>query len=261
MTVSLAIDVGKSSFAWSLTDAARVRLLGPVESAMTAPAVREVVARVEAALPVGARVRVGVEAAGHYHRPLLTPMAWPRDWQIVELNPAHVTEQRRVMGRRRVKTDAIDLEAITELLLAARGLPVIWPEAVLGELTAWSAHRLRRVATRAATKNQLLGQLDRSFPGLTLVLPDVLGTKIGRLVAAEFADPATGGRRPTRSVRKVRGARRCSRGQWCCRVGPAGLGGWRRFRTARWRRRFRSRDSVSAPRLGVRHNGHFGAAP
>ena len=50
--------------------------------------------------------------------------------------------------------------------------------------------RTRRVATRTATKNQLLGQLDRAFPGLTWALPDVLGTKIGRLVVAEFADPA-----------------------------------------------------------------------
>ena len=58
------------------------------------------------------------------------------------------------------------------------------------ELAAWAAHRSRRVATRSATKNQLLGQLDRAFPGLTRALPDVLGTKIGRLVAAEFADPA-----------------------------------------------------------------------
>ena len=49
---------------------------------------------------------------------------------------------------------------------------------------------LQRVATRTATKNQLLGQLDRAFPGLTRALPDVLGTKIGRLVATEFADPA-----------------------------------------------------------------------
>ena len=43
---------------------------------------------------------------------------------------------------------------------------------------------------RTATKNQLLGQLDRTFPGLTLALPDVLATKVGLLVAAEFADPA-----------------------------------------------------------------------
>jgi len=32
--------------------------------------------------------------------------------------------------------------------------------------------------------------LDRTFPGLARALPDVLGTKVGRLVAAEFADPA-----------------------------------------------------------------------
>ena len=63
---------------------------------------------------------MGVEAAGHYHRPLAAPAVWP-GWEVVELNPAHVTEQRRVMGRRRVKTDAMDLEAITELLLAGRG--------------------------------------------------------------------------------------------------------------------------------------------
>jgi hypothetical protein len=61
---------------------------------------------------------------------------------------------------------------------------------LIGEVTAWAQHRSRRVATRTATKNQLLGQLDRAFPGLTLALPDVLGTKIGRLVAAEFSDPA-----------------------------------------------------------------------
>jgi transposase len=62
-------------------------------------------------------------------------------------------------------------------------------EAVVGELAAWAAHRTRRVQARTATTNQLLGQLVRAFPGLTLVLPAVLGTKVGRLVAAEFAGP------------------------------------------------------------------------
>ena len=70
------------------------------------------------------------------------------------------------------------------------GQPVRDRSLVLGELTAWSAHRTGRVALRTATKNQLLGQLDRTFPGLTLALPDVLATKVGRLVAAEFSDPA-----------------------------------------------------------------------
>ena len=43
---------------------------------------------------------------------------------------------------------------------------------------------------RTATKNQLLDQLDRAFPGLSPALPDVLGTKIGRLIVAELSDPA-----------------------------------------------------------------------
>jgi transposase len=88
-----------------------------------------------------------------------------------------------------VKTDAIDLEAITELVLAGHGVPVTARAAAVIELTGWAMHRSRRVLTRTATKNQLLAQLDRCFPGVTLALPDVLGTRIGRLVAVEFADP------------------------------------------------------------------------
>jgi transposase len=190
-TVVVAVDVGKSSAVLSVTDAARHRLLGPVEFTMTRSSLLQVVDRIGGVLPaVGVSVKVGVEAAGHYHQPLIEASAWPVGWELLELNPAHVTEQRRVQGRRRVKTDAIDLEAITELLLAGRGIAVTGRDLVIGELVAWAAHRARRIQTRTATKNQLLGQLDRSFPGLTLVLPDVLGTKVGRLIAVEFGDPA-----------------------------------------------------------------------
>ena len=189
-TVVVAVDVGKSCVALSVTDAARHRLLGPVEFAMTAPALSAVVERIVKVLPdTGALVKIGVEAAGHYHRPMLSA-PWPPGWEVLELNPAHVAEQRRIQGRRRLKTDAIDLDAITELVLSGRGIPLTAAQdEVIGCLQAWSAHRTRRVLTRTATKNQLLGQPDRSFPGLTLALPDVLRTKVGRLVAAHFADP------------------------------------------------------------------------
>ena len=184
----VAVDVGKNRAALSVTDADRRRLLGPVDFAMTAPAVAAVLERVCVVLPAAA-VKVGIEAAGHYHRPLLAAGVWPAGWQVLELSPARVAEQRRVQGRRRVKTDAIDLEAITELVLAGHGVPVTAPAVTLTELTGWAMHRRRRVQTRTATKNQLLAQLDRCFPGLTLALPDVLGTQVGRLVAVEFADP------------------------------------------------------------------------
>jgi transposase len=190
-TVAVAVDVGKNEFAVSVTDATRQKLLKPrLGCPMTAPSLRQVLDTIRRLLPADARVKVGIEAAGHYHRPLLTPQSWPPGWELLELNPGHVTEQRRVLGKRTIKTDAVDLEAMTELLLAGRGLPIRSSDTVLTELTAWSAHRIGRVALRTATKNQLLGQLDRTFPGLTIALPDVLGTKVGRLVAAEFADPA-----------------------------------------------------------------------
>ncbi len=190
LTVVVAIDVGKTEFAFSVTDSTRTLLLKPRTGCpMTGPSLAQIVADIGQVLPVDAVVKVGIEAAGHYHRPLLNAV-WPDDWEILELNPGHVTEQRRVLGKRTIKTDVIDLQAMTELLLAGRGQPVRDRSVVLGELAAWSAHRTGRVALRTATKNQLLGQLDRTFPGLTLALPDVLATKVGRLVAAEFADPA-----------------------------------------------------------------------
>jgi len=191
LTVVVAVDVGKTEFAFCVTDSVRSLLLKPrTGCAMTGRSLAQVIADIGEVLPDGARVKVGIEAAGHYHRPLLEAGSWPAGWELLELNPGHVTEQRRVLGKRTIKTDVIDLQAMTELLLAGRGLPVRGGGLVLGELTAWSAHRSGRVVLRTATKNQLLGQLDRTFPGLTLALPDVLGTKVGRLVAAEFADPA-----------------------------------------------------------------------
>ena len=187
-TIVVAVDVGKTSAMLSVTDSARKRLFGPVEFVMTRSGLATAVQQVVAVAPPSGQVKVCVEAAGHYHRPVLD-YRWPPDWEVLEFNPAHVAEQRRIAGRRRIKTDAIDLEAITELALAGRGQVITDREQRIGELAAWANHRVRRVATRTATKNQLLGQLDRAFLGLTLALPDVLGTKIGRLVAAEFSDP------------------------------------------------------------------------
>jgi transposase len=164
----VAVDVGKTTAAVLVTDAARRRLLGPMEFPMTGPGLGRVISQALAELS-GTPIRVGVEAAGHYHRPLLSPSVWP-GWEVVELNPAHVAEQRRVMGRRRVKTDALDLEAITELLLAGRGVPVGEPSALIIELTGWVGLRQRRVATRVATKNQLFEAsrlLCRSHTGCT----------------------------------------------------------------------------------------------
>ena len=189
--VAVPVDVGKSTAAAMACDFSGQVLVPAFEFRLNRAGVTELAARVEARLPAATRlVRVGVEAAGHYDRPLLADRVLPVGWQVVELNPAWVTAQRRVNGSRGVKTDRVDLAAICDLLLAGRGHEVRASVGALVELAAWVAHRRRRVLVRTATKNQLTGQVDRCFPGLGAVLSSVCDTKVGRLVIAEFSDPA-----------------------------------------------------------------------
>lgn len=206
--VAVPVDVGKSSAMVQACDFSGRVLMVPCEFAMTRQGVAEMITKLTASIPQDTRlVRVGVEAAGHYHLPVIAPGVWPQDWEVLELNPAHVSAQRRVNGSRGVKTDEIDLVAITDMLLAGRGAPVVRADAPLVELQAWVAHRRRRVEVRTATKNQLLGQLDRCFPGLATALADVLGSKVGRLVAADFADPMRLARLGTERFRAYAGRR------------------------------------------------------
>ncbi len=189
--VAVPVDVGKSTAMALACDFTGRRLVAPFEFSLDRAGVSRFVERVREHLPAGAAlVRVGVEACGHYHRPLVGCGVLPRDWQLVELNPGWVTAQRRVNGSARRKTDPLDLAAIADLLLAGRGYEVVVADASLVELAAWVAHRRRRVEVRSGLKNQLIGQVDRCFPGLGACLSSVLDTKVGRLVIAEFADPA-----------------------------------------------------------------------
>jgi transposase len=91
LPVVVAVDVGKTVVALSVTDAGRHRLLGPVDFEMTGRGLDAVLALIRSTLAgADVPVKVGIEAAGHYHRPLLAPSLWPAGWQVLELNPARM---------------------------------------------------------------------------------------------------------------------------------------------------------------------------
>src|ERR1700730_16851019 len=75
-TIVVAVDVGKTSVMLAAPDSARRRVFGPVECAMTRSELAATVHRVSAVVPRSAQVKVGIEAAGHYHRPVLD-YRWP----------------------------------------------------------------------------------------------------------------------------------------------------------------------------------------
>jgi Transposase len=99
-------------------------LARPFRFAMNRAGVAELVGRVTTATAsrrVGL-VRVGIEAAGHYHQPLLGEGVLPAGWQVVGGQPGPGRAgQRGVAGRRGAKADALDLVAVSDLLRAGHG--------------------------------------------------------------------------------------------------------------------------------------------
>lgn len=187
--VAVPIDVGKHKAMAKVVDFTGAELAKPFEFPLDRSGVKALVERVRRATPASVSlVRVGLEAAGHYHLPLAGGVL-PVDWELRVLNPGHVSMQRKVNGQRGVKTDKIDLAAITDLLLAGRG--VIAPPFAdpVMTLTGWVAHRRRRSLLRRRTIQQLTTHVDRCFPGLGTTMWSVALSKAGRLVISELADP------------------------------------------------------------------------
>lgn len=188
--VAVPIDVGKHKAMAKVIDFTGAELAKPFEFPLDRSGVRSLVARVGQVAPGSVSlVRVGLEAAGHYHLPLAGGVL-PAAWELRVLNPGHVSMQRKVNGQRGVKTDKIDLAAIADLLLAGRGTiapPFADPVVTL---TGWVAHRRRRSLLRRRTIQQLTTHVDRCFPGLGATMWSVVLSKAGRLVITELAEPA-----------------------------------------------------------------------
>lgn len=208
--VAVPIDVGKHTAMAKVVDFTGAELVRPFEFGLDRRGVDGLIGEVRRAVPASVSlVRVGLEAAGHYHLPLAGGVL-PAEWELRVLNPGHVSMQRKVNGQRGVKTDRIDLVAITDLLLAGRG--VIAPPFAdpIMTLSGWVAHRRRRSLLRRRTIQQLTTHVDRCFPGLGNTMYSVVLSKAGRLVITELADPervARLGAKRLRSFAANRGVR------------------------------------------------------
>lgn len=187
--VAVPIDVGKHTAMAKVVDFTGAELVRPFEFPLDRSGVGMLVARVCSVLPESVMlVRVGVEAAGHYHLPLAGGVL-PDGWELRVLNPGHVSMQRRVNGSRGVKTDRIDLAAIADLLLAGKGTVAPPFADPVVTLSGWVAHRRRRSLVRRQTIQQLTTHVDRCFPGLGRTVWSVALSKAGRLIITDIPDP------------------------------------------------------------------------
>ena len=184
------IDVGKWSAMALVADHHGEVVVAPFAFGLDEPGVRRLLLAIEGAVSERQAVvcRVGVEAAGHYHRTLVARLR-AGGIEVVELNPAAVKEARSQQLLRRLKSDERDLGAMAELLVRGGGRPPQVRDDALAAQVAWAAHRRRKVAAHVALSNQVQGHLDLVFPGLGACFEGILSTRAGRVIVRDLADP------------------------------------------------------------------------
>lgn len=189
--LAVPIDVGKNSAAAMVCDFWGEIVAPPFEFELNEKGFQNfavIVARAEAEREAG-WVRVGLEQAGHYHRPLQVRLE-THGLDVALFNPAQVKANRSQDLLRSLKSDVTDLAAMAELLIRGKGRPSDTALEVVAIQAALTSHRSRKVKARTALKNQVQANLDIVFPGLGNCFNTILNTKVGRLLIDEGLTPA-----------------------------------------------------------------------
>ena len=186
----IPVDVGKAIAMALVADHYGEIIVAPFEFALTETGFEVLSAAISRAQHErdALVIRVGVEAAGHYHRTLVARLR-AAGLEVVELNPRAVKDARGQQLLRTLKNDARDCGAMAELLIRGTGRPPQCRDEALAAQAAWVAHRRRKVAAQATLANQIHGQLDLIFPGLTGCFTHGLDAASLRVLIRDLPDP------------------------------------------------------------------------
>jgi len=129
-------------------------------------------------------VLVGMEPTGHYFENLARHLH-QRPRPVTLINSYAVKQNREQHMMRRQKTDPIDVAAIGDLLRRGEGSLFQPVSGVYLQLQHLDRVRLGKVKMQTMLKNQIIGHLDRLFPGLVLVGKEAKG-RYQPLFATDF---------------------------------------------------------------------------
>jgi transposase len=113
-------------------------------------------------------VLVGMEPTSHYFENLARHLLERPD-PVKLVNSFAVKQNREQQLMRREKSDQIDAAAIGDLLRRGEGTPYQPAQGLYLQLQQLDRVRLGKVKIAGILKNQILGHLDRIFPGLVLI--------------------------------------------------------------------------------------------
>lgn len=129
-------------------------------------------------------VLVGMEPTSHYFENLARHLL-QRSQPVKLINSFAVKQNREQQLMRREKTDQIDVAAIGDLLRRGEGTPYRPLTGLYLQLQQFDRVRLSKLKIERMLKNQIIGHLDRIFPGLVL-LDDAAKVRYTPLFATDF---------------------------------------------------------------------------
>lgn len=122
----------------------------------------------ETAARIGAEVvLIGMEPTGHYFENIARHLH-ARYPHVYLINSLAVKENRSQKLMHREKTDEEDVAAIGDLLCRGEGTPYRPAQGIYLEMQHLDRVRIAKLKMRSALKNQIIGHLDRLFPGLIM---------------------------------------------------------------------------------------------
>jgi transposase len=185
------VDVGKRTATALVADHYGQIVGEPFEFGLTVSGVDALTTAIDgvAKRVAAGSVRVGIEAAGHYHRAVAATLR-DKGFDVVELNPYQVKIARAQLGQARIKTDLRDCMAMVELLVRGQGWPLHREDGAVAEQAVLVAHRRRKQAAAQALGSQIHALADVAFPGLTGCFRTGLESKTLRMLLATIAEPA-----------------------------------------------------------------------
>jgi transposase len=117
---------------------------------------------------IGAEVMlIGMEPTGHYFENIARHLH-ARYQHVYLINSLAVKENRNQKLMHHEKTDEADAAAIGDLLCRGEGTPYRPVKGVYLEMQHIDRVRIAKLKMRSALKNQIIGHLDRIFPGMIM---------------------------------------------------------------------------------------------
>lgn len=122
----------------------------------------------ETAVRIGAQVvLIGMEPTGHYFENIARHLR-ARYEHVYLINSLAVKENRKQQMMHFEKTDEQDAAAIGDLLNRGEGTPYRPVRGIYLEMQHIDRVRVAKLKMRSALKNQIIGHLDRIFPGMII---------------------------------------------------------------------------------------------